>query len=86
MMENEMLEIYKYITNLQKEIGNDVEIKLSVRDGGLIIHAYYYNEDFNVQLTLSPDEIECIGLHPTAIFADRFKYEFDWHLRAIKQL
>ena len=85
-MENEMLEIYKYITNLQKEIGNDVEIKLSVRDGGLIIHAYYYKEDFNVQLAFLPDEMECVGSHSTAFFADRCKCEFDWHLRAIKQL
>ena len=85
-MENQMLEIYKYITNLQKEIGNDVEIKLSVRDGGLVIHAYYYKEDFNVQLMFSPAEMERVELCPTAFFTDRCKCEFDWHLRAIKQL
>ena len=85
MMENQMLEIYKYITNLQKEIGNDVEIKLSVRDGGLVIHAYYYSEDFNVEIRFSIDEMEHVGLGScphTAFFVGRCKCEFERRLKS----
>lgn len=81
MEQDQMLNIYKYIADLQERIGNGVEIKLSVRDGGLVIHAYYYKEDFNVQLMFSPAEMERVELCPTAFFADHCKCEFDWRLR-----
>jgi len=49
MEQNQMLNIYKYIADLQERIGNDVEISLSVEDHVLKIRAYYPNKKLGMR-------------------------------------